>query len=124
MPRSISGPSRNDGVTITCPVCRSCFVPVGRQRVCSARAAFVRTGRRHPGVGGKRWAAVRLNRGGNPQANDCTALPSLSGEAIVIGEGLPAVAAVLERCDEPHVGGPVDLLGGRRGAVYAAESAN
>jgi hypothetical protein len=29
-------PSRDDGVTIACPVCGRRFVPVGRQRVCSA----------------------------------------------------------------------------------------
>jgi hypothetical protein len=31
-----AAPWRNDGVTITCPRCRRPFVPVGRQRYCSA----------------------------------------------------------------------------------------
>ena len=43
---SASNPSRNDGVTILCPVCRiRRFVPIGRKRVCSAacrQAAFRR----------------------------------------------------------------------------------
>ena len=30
-------PSRHDSVTMTCPVCRADFVPVGRQRWCSGR---------------------------------------------------------------------------------------
>lgn len=29
-------PSRDDRVTIPCPVCTRAFVPIGRQRVCSA----------------------------------------------------------------------------------------
>jgi hypothetical protein len=33
---STTTPSRNDGVTIRCPVCERPFLPVGRQRVCSA----------------------------------------------------------------------------------------
>ena len=36
MPRPTTNPSRDDGVTTTCPVCTRPFVPVGRQRVCSA----------------------------------------------------------------------------------------
>jgi hypothetical protein len=47
MPRSISSPSRNDGVTITCPVCRDRFVPVGRQRVCSPACRQAAYRRRH-----------------------------------------------------------------------------
>jgi hypothetical protein len=47
MPRSISSPSRNDGVTITCPVCRGRFVPVGRQRVCSPACRQAAYRRRH-----------------------------------------------------------------------------
>jgi hypothetical protein len=47
MPRSSSSPSRNDGVTITCPVCRGRFVPVGRQRVCSPACRQAAYRRRH-----------------------------------------------------------------------------
>jgi hypothetical protein len=47
MPTSISSPSRNDGVTITCPVCHGRFVPVGRQRVCSAACRQAAYRRRH-----------------------------------------------------------------------------
>jgi hypothetical protein len=47
MPRSISSPSRNDGVTITCPMCRGRFVPVGRQRVCSPACRQAAYRRRH-----------------------------------------------------------------------------
>ena len=36
MPRPTTSPSRDDGVTIACPICTRPFVPVGRQRVCSA----------------------------------------------------------------------------------------
>jgi len=44
-------PSRNDGVTIRCPVCERPFRPVGRQRLCSAacRQALYRR-RRAPTV--------------------------------------------------------------------------
>ena len=31
-----TAPSRNDGVTMPCPVCERPFLPTGRQRVCSA----------------------------------------------------------------------------------------
>jgi hypothetical protein len=40
-------PSRNDGVTTPCPVCRLPFTPVGRQRVCSAACRQARWRRRH-----------------------------------------------------------------------------
>jgi hypothetical protein len=36
MPQLPTTPSRDDGVTIACPICTRPFVPVGRQRVCSA----------------------------------------------------------------------------------------
>jgi hypothetical protein len=36
MPQPSMSPSRDDRVTITCPVCTRPFVPAGRQRVCSA----------------------------------------------------------------------------------------
>ena len=41
-------PYRNDGVTMTCPVCHQPFVPRGRQRVCSAACRQVVWRRRHP----------------------------------------------------------------------------
>jgi len=47
MPTSISSPSRNDDVTMRCPVCDGRFVPVGRQRVCSAACRQVAYRRRH-----------------------------------------------------------------------------
>jgi len=47
MSTSISSPSRNDGVTIRCPVCSGRFVPVGRQRVCSAACRQAAYRRRH-----------------------------------------------------------------------------
>lgn len=47
MARSLSSPSRNDGVTITCSVCHGRFVPVGRQRVCSAACRQAAYRRRH-----------------------------------------------------------------------------
>ena len=47
MLRSISSPSRNDRVTIICPVCRDRFVPVGRQRVCSPACRQAAYRRRH-----------------------------------------------------------------------------
>jgi hypothetical protein len=40
-------PSRNDGVTIPCPVCGLPFTPVGRQRVCSAACRQAAWRRRH-----------------------------------------------------------------------------
>jgi len=47
MQTSISSPSRNDGVTIRCPICRGRFIPVGRQRVCSAACRQAAYRRRH-----------------------------------------------------------------------------
>ena len=47
MPTSTSSPSRNDGVTIRCPVCHGRFVPAGRQRVCSAACRQAAYRRRH-----------------------------------------------------------------------------
>jgi hypothetical protein len=47
MPRSINSPSRNDGVTITCPVCCGRFVPIGRRRVCSPACRQAAYRRRH-----------------------------------------------------------------------------
>jgi len=41
-------PSRNDGGTITCPICSQPFRPVGRQRVCSAACRQAVWRRRHP----------------------------------------------------------------------------
>ena len=41
-------PSRNDGVTIACPVCARAFVPAGRQRFCSAACRQAAWRRRHP----------------------------------------------------------------------------
>ena len=47
-------PLRNVGETITCPVCGLAFLPVGRQRVCSAACRQVAWRRRHaapvPGI--------------------------------------------------------------------------
>ncbi len=40
-------PWRNVGETIPCPVCGQPFVPVGRQRVCSAACRQARWRRRH-----------------------------------------------------------------------------
>jgi hypothetical protein len=47
MPMSVISPSRNDGVTISCPICHGRFVPVGRQRVCSAACRQAVYRRRH-----------------------------------------------------------------------------
>lgn len=41
-------PWRNVGATIPCPVCTRPFVPVGRQRVCSAACRQLAWRRRHP----------------------------------------------------------------------------
>jgi hypothetical protein len=43
-----STPSRNDGLTMPCPVCQQPFVPRGRQRVCSAACRQTVWRRRHP----------------------------------------------------------------------------
>ena len=48
---STTTPSRNDGVTIRCPVCEHPFLPVGRQRVCSAACRQVLFRRRHAATG-------------------------------------------------------------------------
>jgi hypothetical protein len=46
----VESPYRNDGVTIDCPRCGRAFVPVGRQRFCSAacRQAAWRRGHAPP----------------------------------------------------------------------------
>jgi hypothetical protein len=44
-------PSRNDGVTIPCPVCERHFLPTGRQRVCSAACRQAAFRRRHAPAG-------------------------------------------------------------------------
>jgi hypothetical protein len=44
-------PSRNDGVTIQCPVCERRFSPSGRQRVCSAACRQATFRRRHTPAG-------------------------------------------------------------------------
>lgn len=41
-------PSRNDSVTIACPVCGTCFCPVGRRRFCSDACRQAAWRRRHP----------------------------------------------------------------------------
>lgn len=41
-------PSRNDGVTIACPVCTGAFHPRGRQRVCSSACRQALWRQRHP----------------------------------------------------------------------------
>jgi hypothetical protein len=41
-------PCRNDGVTITCPVCARAFTPAGRQRFCSPACRQTAWRRRHP----------------------------------------------------------------------------
>jgi len=43
-------PSRNVGVTMTCPICGTPFTPVWRQQVCSAACRQVRWRRRHATV--------------------------------------------------------------------------
>ena len=47
-------PVRNDGVTTPCPMCGEPFMPVGRQRVCSAACRQALWRRRHapPSTGG------------------------------------------------------------------------
>jgi hypothetical protein len=48
MAPSTTSPSRNDGVTILCPVCRvRRFVPIGRKRVCSPACRQAAFRRRH-----------------------------------------------------------------------------
>jgi hypothetical protein len=47
MRRLTTSPSRNDGVTIPCPVCERSFQPTGRQRVCSAACRQAAFRRRH-----------------------------------------------------------------------------
>lgn len=44
----VDAPYRNDGVTMTCPVCGTAFVPAGRQRFCSAACRQAAWRRRHP----------------------------------------------------------------------------
>jgi len=47
-----STPSRNDDVTILCPVCQvRRFVPIGRKRVCSPACRQAAFRRRHSAVG-------------------------------------------------------------------------
>jgi hypothetical protein len=47
-----STPSRNDDVTILCPVCRvRRFVPIGRKRVCSPACRQAAFRRRHSAAG-------------------------------------------------------------------------
>jgi hypothetical protein len=41
-------PSRNDAGTMPCPVCGQGFVPVGRQRFCTAACRQAAWRRRHP----------------------------------------------------------------------------
>ena len=41
-------PSRNDAVTIACPICQRPFRPLGRQQVCSAACRQARWRQRHP----------------------------------------------------------------------------
>jgi len=41
-------PSRNDGLTIACPVCGAGFRPVGRRRFCSDACRQADWRRRHP----------------------------------------------------------------------------
>jgi len=40
-------PSRDDGVTMACPVCGAAFVPVGRRRFCSDACRAAAHRRRH-----------------------------------------------------------------------------
>jgi hypothetical protein len=49
---SSASPSRNDGVTIVCPVCRRPFLRTGRQKVCSAACRQTLFRRRHAAAGG------------------------------------------------------------------------
>jgi len=50
---SSTNPSRNDGVTILCPVCRRRrFVPSGRKKVCSPACRQTLFRRRHAAAGG------------------------------------------------------------------------
>ena len=50
---SSTNPSRNDGVTILCPVCRRRrFVSSGRKRVCSPACRQTLFRRRHAAAGG------------------------------------------------------------------------
>ena len=52
MVASTTSPSRNDDVTILCPVCRvRRFVPIGRQRVCSPACRQAAFRRRHSATG-------------------------------------------------------------------------
>jgi hypothetical protein len=50
---SSTNPSRNDGVTILCPVCRRRrFIPSGRKKVCSPACRQTLFRRRHAAAGG------------------------------------------------------------------------
>jgi hypothetical protein len=52
MAASTSTPSRNDGVTVLCPICRvRRFVPIGRKRVCSPACRQAAFRRRHSAAG-------------------------------------------------------------------------
>ena len=52
MAASTNTPSRNDDVTILCPVCRvRRFVPIGRKRVCSPACRQADFRRRHSAAG-------------------------------------------------------------------------
>ncbi|HUY98065.1 MAG TPA: hypothetical protein VMW47_10685 [Verrucomicrobiae bacterium] len=57
-------PSRDDGVTMTCPVCQGAFPPSGRRRYCGAackEAAYRRRHRARPAVAvPPRWPRLPL----------------------------------------------------------------
>jgi hypothetical protein len=112
---SSTNPSRNDGVTILCPVCRRRrFIPSGRKKVCSPACRQTLFRRRHAAAGGPLVVPPHRSRReatiyqcpscearylGNQRCSDCNVFCQR------IGPG-----GLCPECAEPIA--IVDLLGG------------
>jgi hypothetical protein len=82
-PRSPGGPSRHDGVTMTCPACGGAFPPSGRRRFCSDAC---------------RSAAFRRRRGGHPPAIVVPAPASRTSITVYECDGCGERAVGVQRC--------------------------
>ena len=84
----VTAPSRNDGVTMPCPVCGRRFLPHGRQRVCSAACRQAAWRRRHP----------------TTSAAALPPVPTQSGRAATVYECASCGTRLLgaQRCPECH----------------------
>lgn len=98
-------PSRNDGVTMTCPICTTGFTPSGRRRYCSdaCRAAAHRRRHHEPAptpalpVHGQRKARTVYQCGtcgtrslGNQRCDECTTFMTRIG-----------IGGLCPGCDDP-----------------------